>query len=206
MLRTSLFVICALSSAAAMSDTYPRTTGGFYQVTDNNSGNINNPATGGLTCGQGFFSVAIGRVKHPEIRWGAMQYACLSDETSEIPGYAFGGMYQIDDSGRKHVPNAINSNNLSCPDGFDTILKGRVQAPETGWGATQYVCLSQRVEAPRYRLRGLYQVNDNGQGNIPNHYTNSTTCAAGELTIAVGRVKSPETKWGGTQYACVQAL
>lgn len=125
--------------------------------------------------------------------------------------YVFGGMYQVDDySTRWNANNVVNpvTNTLGCPSGFTARQFGRVRAPESLNGATQYFCVAPHNGTTRgWSFTGAYQIDDRGSSgnNVFNLYAGAGGLGCPQGTGSAykfGRAIGPESGWGVTQYLC----
>lgn len=124
--------------------------------------------------------------------------------------YVFGGMYQVDDYPTKYnANNVVNpvTNSLGCPSGFTRFQFGRVRAPETSDGATQYLCVAPYNGTTQgWSFTGAYQTDDKGSSgnNVFNLYAGGGLgCPSGTgIPYRFGRATGPESGWGVSQYVC----
>jgi hypothetical protein len=119
-------------------------------------------------------------------------------------GSIWGGFYQSDDCNKDNNVNPFTLA-LACPAGFNQHQIGRVTAPESKCGASQFVCLKDGLTSdPLQNYGGGYQVNDQGKNNLVNPLTGATTCPAGYIAVNTGRISEPELKnSGGNQFSCL---
>jgi len=124
--------------------------------------------------------------------------------------YVFGGMYQRDDfptsSRANNVVNPVTGA-LSCPSGFTARQFGRIRAPESQNGASQFFCVAPYDGVRQgFSYTGAYQTDDRGTGynNITNQYAGGVlSCPAGTgVPYQFGRAIGPESLWGVSQFHC----
>jgi len=159
-----------------------------------------------------------GRSLMPESGCGGAQFQCEQQAFSFANSLKFGGMFQVDDCGTNNIGNTYNNDALSCPRGFFQDRIGRVKAPESNCGATQYLCDARPNEAGgstisggvnlgvnTLRWGGQFQRDDCGTNTRVNPLTGSTTCPSIRyVPVQYGRVKGPEGgQCGVNQFVCV---
>mmetsp|Transcript_73109 Transcript_73109/g.143411 ORF Transcript_73109/g.143411 Transcript_73109/m.143411 type:complete len:535 (-) Transcript_73109:114-1718(-) len=120
--------------------------GGAYEKEDDSytNNNLNNPATGNLSCSSGYTSIKYGRAMTAEPtshQEGANLYYCQKTDLSLAEAY-IGGFYQKSDSGTKNSIGNYFTKTTSCPFGFKAYQIARVYTPEGKTGANQFVCLN----------------------------------------------------------------
>ena len=114
-------------------------------------------------------------------------------------------MYQIDDCRVNDVGNNLYNNWLACPTNFYPYAIGRIKAPESSCGATQYACISWKGGPQWAHPAGTFELNDCGSNNVPNAFTGGIYCPSGYYARVYGRVKAPEgSQCGATQYVCTR--
>jgi hypothetical protein len=191
---------------------------GQFQLDDCGIDNIPNDAwPSGFNCP---FSPPIrgGRALMPESGCGGNQFQCEQVAFSFSNSLKFGGIFQVDDCGVNNIGNAYNNGNLSCPRGFFQDDIGRVKAPESNCGATQYLCDARPNEAGgetfsdnislgvnTLRWGGQYQQDDCGTNTRVNPLTGGLSCPSVRYApIRYGRVKGPEGgQCGVNQFVCI---
>lgn len=191
--------------------------GGSYQIDDCGQQLIRNPLTQDFTCSSGFTAVQYGRSKNPEgSHCGVEQYVCLLTlQLSPPHQFSFGGMFQVDDCGTDSEPNpTVNPGmyGFACISSlWDNAAQfGRVLAPESHCGATQYLCSSTFVLSGAPLFGGIYQqvdptVADPNTDTVPNPITGTPQCPneyQPSPPTPIGRILTPETNFGATQYLC----
>jgi len=102
------------------------------------------------------------------------------------PSSIFGGFYQADDAGKDNVLNSFTGR-LACPQGYSFFVIGRIQAPESSYGATQYLCLLDGVQSDgQLNYGGGYQVaaeSHNDFGSRVNPLTGNLSCPLGYSSV-----------------------
>jgi hypothetical protein len=185
---------------------------GAFQVDDCVRNDLPNPWFSGgspLTC-PGLPTTGPGeRALMPESGCGGNQYQCNTTTFNQASNMKIGGLFQIDDCGVDNITNLLMGG-FSCPSGFFQAAIGRIVAPDTGCGATQYLCYArpdQRTNNAPYndvRYGGRYQIDDCGTSTAVNNLTGATSCPAPYVKVPYGRVKAPEgSQCGITQYMCL---
>jgi len=120
-------------------------------------------------------------------------------------GSIFAGAYQNDDCGKDNVVNPF-TNAMNCPAGSNPNQIGRVFAPESRCGASQFVCIRGGLSHdPELNYAGGYQFCDDNNHNdyYVNPFTGKTSCPAGYTPCTTGRVLGAEAKVGCNQISCI---
>eukprot|EP01126_Amoeba_proteus_P037373 TRINITY_DN3855_c0_g2_i16.p1 TRINITY_DN3855_c0_g2~~TRINITY_DN3855_c0_g2_i16.p1 ORF type:complete len:598 (-),score=114.17 TRINITY_DN3855_c0_g2_i16:1654-3270(-) len=124
------------------------------------------------------------------------------DPTPAPPDLSFGGMFQVDDCNRNNVNNPL-TNNIKCPNGYQTIATARIKAPESDCGAIQSYCVLSLT--PLGSFGGFYQTQDHGEfspfGN--QMYGGRFACPPGYTSYQMERTKHPEYNEGSWLYICL---
>jgi hypothetical protein len=76
--------------------------------------------------------------------------------------------------------------------------------PNTGCGGNQFLCQQQAFSSGNsLKFGGMFQIDDCGTNTIGNTFNNGNpSCPREFFQDRIGRVKTPESRCGATQYLC----